>query len=157
MTLNPIDIKLIDSGLGYVDIEINEEGDISTTDGLDTTIVMSIFCERRADIDEVLKPSRRRGWWGNELAVIPGFEQGSKLWLLDQARLSIENVNAARDFVAAGLEWMIDDGVIDDVTVTTNRDNAELNIFVEIKQGSNVTEFRFFDALGASSLIFNEV
>lgn len=157
MTLNPIDIKLVDSGLGYVDIEINEKGDIATTDGLDTTIAMSIFCERRADIDEVLKPSRRRGWWGNELATIPGFEQGSKLWLLDQARLTPNNVNEGRDFVAAGLEWMIEDGVVDDVTVTTNRDNAQLNIFVDIKQGSNITEFRYFDALAVSSLIFNEV
>ena len=155
--LNPIDLKLIDSGLGYVDLDIDENGQLVTTDGLDTTIAMCLFCERRADIDEVLKPAMRRGWWGNELSSIPGFEQGSKLWFLDQARLTPDNINAARDYVYDGLAWMIEDGVVDDVTVTTNGDNADLNIFVAIKQGSNITEFRYFDALAASSLIFNEV
>jgi phage gp46-like protein len=154
---NPIDLKLVDSGLGYIDLNLTGEGDLETTTGLDTTLMMSIFCERRATADEVLKPSRRRGWWGNELNDVPGFEQGSKFWLLEQARLSRENVAAGRDFVSQGIEWMDEDNVINGSEVTTTREGETLNLNIRVGQESGVSEFRFFDALGTSSLIFDEV
>ncbi len=56
---------------GFYDIDIDSSGDIDKTDGFDTAILMSFFCERRADESEVTVAELRRGWVGNSFPYKP--------------------------------------------------------------------------------------
>lgn len=95
------------------DITFDAEGDITTADRLDTAILMSIHCERRASEEEVPQPERRRGWIGNEST--PGFEIGSKVWLYRQSRITRTTLNGIRSEIYNGLKWMIGDNILVDI------------------------------------------
>lgn len=88
------------------DIQIDADGDILTDDFFDTSLLYSIFGERRASPSEVVEPQQRRGWIGNSA----DFENGSKVWLLSQARLTRSTLNRAQDEIRKALQWLIDDG-----------------------------------------------
>lgn len=90
------------------DISIGADGDIVTADQLDTALLMSLFCERRASASEVAPPEQRRGWIGNEGT---SFEIGSKLWLYEQARLTKTTLNGITTEAASALQWLVDDGI----------------------------------------------
>jgi phage gp46-like protein len=117
---------------GY-DFHLDENGDIGTADQLDTAMLMSVFCERRASPSEMQPPELRRGWIGN--SATPGFEIGSKLWLYEQARLTRSTLNGIAAEALAGLKWLIEDGIaldmeasmsIDGLTVAITRPNSEV-------------------------------
>ena len=114
---------------GIYDISLDENGDIKTADFFDTSIFYSIFGERRASANEVIEPQQRRGWIGNDA----DFENGSKIWLLSQARLTRDNLNRLEDEARKMLQWMIDDGhavSIDDVTTTVSNGRVRLDIII---------------------------
>lgn len=113
------DVALTKTADGYYDVSIGDDGDVVKTNSFDTAILLSIFCERRASESEVPEPQRRRGWIGNLYGLV---EYGSKLWLLYQARLTVNNVNRARGYLEQGLSWMTQLGYLKRVTVTTSRD-----------------------------------
>lgn len=71
---------------GYWDFEWTESGDISTGQTLDTFILLCLLEIQRATPSEVPEANLRRGWAGNEST--PGFEQGSKVWLFEQERVT---------------------------------------------------------------------
>ena len=104
-----IDFELLEDSQGIFDLQISE-GQFVTQNSLDTALKMSLLEQRRADVSEQPVNFRRRGWWGNELSVIEGFEIGSKLWLLSQARRTLETLNFAQRFTEDALQWLIDDG-----------------------------------------------
>lgn len=127
---NYIDLKLtmVNDGLtapgysntvGYYDISIDSDGDLVKEDGFDTNLIMSMFCERRASGDEVPVVQYRRGWWGNTVNL-DGHEDGSKLWLLDQVRLTTGTVNLSSQYCQEGLQWLIDDGILKDISVSSS-------------------------------------
>lgn len=123
------------------DISIDSNGDIKTADFFDTSLLYSIFGERRATPDEVVDPSRRRGWIGNS----DDFENGSKLWLLEQARLTRSNLNRVEDEIKKSLQWLVDDGfavsidepvaalvngvVVVEVVIRRSRDQVDRRLF----------------------------
>lgn len=125
--IDSIDAVLEKNSDGVFDISFDSEGDITTNDFLDTAILMSIFCERRATPDEVPEPHRRRGWIGNEST--PEFEIGSKVWLYEQARVTRTTINGLESEIFNGLEWMVEDSIAvelgpNDVTVSVNEDGV---------------------------------
>jgi phage gp46-like protein len=151
---NDVDIKLINVSdsvdlVGYYDIEIAADGDVSKEQGFDTNIIMSLFCERRATREEVLEPLLRRGWWGNTNADEEGFEIGSKLWLLEQAKLTIGNVNLAQQYAQDSLNWLVTDDFIDSVNVTStptySSNTPNISIRVDLIRKDNKTEYKYFD------------
>lgn len=99
-------VLTVDTGSQLYDFSLDESGDIETADFFDTSILYSIFGERRASADEVVDPQRRRGWIGNDA----DFENGSKIWLLYQSRLTRDILNRLEDDIEKALQWLVDDG-----------------------------------------------
>lgn len=113
---------------GQYDFQLDENGDIKTEDFFDTSLLYSIYGERRAAADEVVDTQRRRGWIGNN-----DFENGSKLWLFEQARLTRTNLNRIEDEARKSLQWLIDDNYvvsIDEVTAVLSGGRVLLNITI---------------------------
>lgn len=97
---------------GYWDISFTN-GDYTTTDKLDTAVLMSLYMDKRATRSEVPNPQLRRGWWGNKVGDYPNYDIGSKFWLLQQARLTQETINLLKTYSYDCLKWLIDDGYVD--------------------------------------------
>ena len=69
------DVVLSQSSSGVFDISFDSEGDLATDDFLDTSLIRSIYAQRRASSSEVPTPQLRRGWIGS---VTRDYEDGSK-------------------------------------------------------------------------------
>lgn len=95
-----------------------EDGDFKSTEGLESAIIISLFTDKRASESEVSEPSLRRGWVGNELNEDSTYNIGSKLWLVSQARANQKSLNDSISFAKESLQWMIDDQIAKDITVT---------------------------------------
>ena len=125
------------------DISIDADGDILTDDFFDTAILYSLFGERRASSSEVSEARLRRGWIGSEGAP---FENGSKLWLLTQARITRTILSRLEDEAVKALEWMVTDNIavaITDVTATVSNGKVALNLTIE--RSTDNVERRFFE------------
>jgi len=147
-----IDIALVKSVNEYFDIAFADNGDFVLTEGLDTALAMSVLEQRRADASEVVRPELRRGWWGNTLNDL-AFEIGSKLWLLSQARKTQSTLTSAEDYAQNALEWMVGDGIIDDVNVIAYFENNTMFIKIDILKQNNLIHTAFFDAFAATGEI----
>lgn len=136
-------VLTIDPATGLHDISFDAEGDILTADSFDTALLYSLFGERRADSSEVVEPQLRRGWIGSEGK---DFENGSKLWLFEQARLTKTNLNRIEDEARKSLQWMIDDGIavsVDEVNAAAK--NGTVTLEIVIRRSRSKVERRFFD------------
>lgn len=135
-------VLTIDPSTNLYDISIDTNGDIETKGFFDTSILYSLYGERRASADEVVDPQRRRGWIGND----DDFENGSKLWLLRQSRLTRDTLNRIEDEAEKALQWLVDDGyavAIDDVSATISSGRVLLN--VTIRRSRDEVIRRFYD------------
>ena len=140
----------VDPVSGFYDFSLDEYGDIETADFFDTAILYSILGERRASASEMVEPQSRRGWLGNN----SHFENGSKLWLYSQARLTRDNLNRIQDEAKKCLQWMVDDGlavsigqikasvsngwVLLDIPIRRSRDKVERKLFELWENTGNV-------------------
>jgi len=139
----PIDVALTqDTTDGTFDLSI-VAGDFVSTNGFDTALPMSLWCERMADESEVLPIDLRRGWWGNLLDA-DGFEIGSKLWLLDQRRRNQSTLNAAVDYVRDGLQWLVDDGHLVSIDVSAQFISEGISITITLYRSNGATDRRSF-------------
>lgn len=123
------DIQFDPSPNGYLDLTLDDSGDLTKLNSFDTAIQLSIFCERRASETEVPEADRRRGWIGN---INQPVEYGSKLWLLYQARLTADTNNRARDYLEQALQWFVDFGYLRRFSVSTRRDFGSSAIIADI-------------------------
>lgn len=121
-----------------------ENGDLTREEGLETAIMISLFTDRRARDDDPLDdPEDKRGWWGDQVET--NDQIGSRLWLLDRAKTTAENLRLAGEYIKEALQWLIADGVARKVEVTTERagsvQNPILAFQVQIykKDGNSVT------------------
>lgn len=93
--------------------------------GLKTAIVLSLFSDRRALVDDPLPfaASGRRGWWGDALPPVAGGEVktgdriGSRLWLLSREKQTADVVARAREYAAEAVVWLTEDGIAERVDV----------------------------------------
>lgn len=142
-----IDLALAKDTQGTFDISFGANGDFTLVDGFDTSIQMSILCERRADPSEVPDAIRRRGWIGNVLSDTPGFEIGSKLWLYEQSRLTNDTLNGVKDAAIQATQWLIDDSLAKNIEASiagsTGAGKIDLKMTIEFSSGQ--VEQRFFD------------
>lgn len=92
-------------------------GDLELTDGLDSSISVSLLSNARAVSDQVLTPDRREGWLG-DVVQDSGRPMGSSLWLQDQRRLTQENLNGSITSGRESLDWMTEDDIATSVNVT---------------------------------------
>lgn len=134
---------LIDTPLTRYDLTLDDDGDILTDDFFDTSLIVSLFVNRRASESEVLLPEKRSGWIGNEFT--PGFEIGSKLWEFEQARLTLETINDMVSVVEEGLQWLIDDDLAVSVAASVTPSNGKVLLTVIITRTNSKVEKRLFD------------
>ena len=99
--------------------------DLQAGDDLMTAVLISLFTDRTAAPSDVLPDAStdRRGWWGDAGETYP---IGSRLWLLERAKLTLTNTVqgqatalAAKNYSAEALQWMIDDGVVAEFDLAT--------------------------------------
>ncbi|WP_418132490.1 phage GP46 family protein [Variovorax sp. 375MFSha3.1] len=91
-------------------------GDLVAVNELSTSILISLFTDRRANEDDVLPDgSDPRGWWCD---AMDGRRIGSRLWLLERARNLPEVVRLAEEYALEALAWLIEDRVARKVTAT---------------------------------------
>lgn len=127
------------------DVVIGPDGDFGRIKGLDTALLMSIYCERRADASEVPASTERRGWWGNDFTVKLNFEIGSKIWLFHQSRLTLAVIEALRDAAVRGLDWLVEDGIAIEVNASVEQIEGVVTLAIDLTRPSSQVERRFFD------------
>ena len=114
------DIKIIyDNDLAVGDFNFLN-GDLEREEGLETSVLISLYTDARASADDnVDDPNDLRGWAGD---LLPSNDDniGSKLWLLDRSKATQENANKAKQYVQQALNWMIEDGVASKIDVVTS-------------------------------------
>lgn len=141
-----IDIALAVNEFGIFDIALDADGDLQGTDSFNTALLMSLYCERRAGASEIADVSQRRGWWGNVLSRIPGFEIGSKFWLLNQARTTQNNLNYGITYLQDGFNWLVQQGYAKKVQVSGRIVNATgMNFTIQIFTGIDKVGTPLFD------------
>jgi phage gp46-like protein len=135
------EVKLIKTDLGYYDIGLDANGDLLGDDGFATSIVLSLFSDKRADESEVAESHLRRGWWGNLLNEDKTFEIGSKLWLLDQERATTATANIAKDYTYDCLQWLLNDNHVKNIVVnSTLISNNNISIEIIFTKPDNSTQ-----------------
>ncbi len=139
------DVKLTQN-FGIYDFSYCKNGDLQITNGFDTSLLMSLFCEQRASSAEVQDSIRRRGWIGNKFYNEDGFENGSKMWVhIDQGRITNDSLNSIKNASLSCLEWLISDGF-------AQKTNAEIVIIdnipllkITVEASSSKTEEKFYN------------
>ena len=128
---------------GIYDIELTADGDIANGDFFDSSLIYSILGERRALASEVPASHRRRGWIGNEHS---DYENGSKIWLYEQSKLTRTILNDIQSEAVNSLQWLIDDGfavgvITPEIIVLENG----VGIILNIQRPNSEVEQRFFE------------
>lgn len=94
--------------------------DLVRDDGLETAVFLSLFCDRRASVDQIpaeFPKDDLRGWWGDVRPPVPGDQFGSHLWLLAREKQTGQTLSRARQYATEALQWMLDDRVAERVDV----------------------------------------
>jgi phage gp46-like protein len=140
-----IDFRLSKNTNGIYDISFNDSGDIQGLNSFDTAILMTVFCERRAESSEVPNNSSRRGWWGNLLSRVQNFEIGSKAWLLEQARKTEKELNLAITYYQTAFNWFIEDQYAQSIRVDGNLTASGIAVKITINVPRDNVSTPFFD------------
>jgi len=131
---------------GIFEIGIGDDGDFAKTEGFDTSIAMSLFTDKRASGSEVPASDLRRGWWGVLFnGVFPLFEEGSKIWLLEQARKTQDTLNDAIDFANESLQWLITDDHAKSIDVQGEFTDNGILLTITIFRDQSVVESKSFE------------
>jgi phage gp46-like protein len=133
------DVKLSMNTSGLIDISV-VNSDIESDDGLETTVLISLFSDAVISSGELLPEhcGDRRGWFGDDVAG-DGDTTGSNLWLLDRAKINTAKLGSIVDKCKEALKWMTDDGVAKSVDVTAERNGLyTVNISISIVKPDDV-------------------
>jgi phage gp46-like protein len=139
------DLKIIINDAGFFDIDIDSNGDLATVDNFDTAILASLFVDKRADISEVPIPENRRGWWGDTVSDVVDDQNGSKLWLFDQARLTPIEQNKLEDEAFDACLWFVQDGYLDSINVNSVIRDLSILLTINFKIRNSVSESRAYE------------
>jgi len=138
-----IDAELLSTPMNFYDLQIDDDGDIKSSDTFDTAIIVSLFSDQRADASEVPASQNRRGWIGNEST--PGEEIGSKLWLYEQTRLTQTNLNGIVDAARQSLRWFVKEGLLESLVASdATIDSDEIRFRVVLKRFNSEVEPKFY-------------
>lgn len=135
-----IDLKFTQDSLGKWHLD-TENGDLATTDSLETAVYISLFGEKRASESQVGEPILRRGHFTSEFSKVIGYEEGCLFWLFtEQAPLTDRILTQVNDSVRDGLKWMIEDKIItqvkSEVTKVPNGVNIEVTLINDLNKDS---------------------
>ena len=127
---------------GYYDFNWSNNGDIPVDQALDTTILMAIYEEVRANSSEIAVDNLRRGWIGNEST--PGFEQGSKFWMFEQERITTSMLAELGTVVNNGLQQLVDDNIAISTSANASLKNGKIVIETILERPSGKIERKLF-------------
>lgn len=96
------------------------DGRITEDDGLETSVLISLFSDRRADPGDGADEGDLRGWWADAYQDVEGDRIGSKLWLLLRGKLTQDTLRKTIRYVEEALAWMVEDGVASSVKATAD-------------------------------------
>lgn len=127
--------------------------DLQLDDGLQTSILISLFSDRRARADDLLPGTDgdRRGWWADAYPQIEGDQIGSRLWLLSREKEIPETLRRAKEYADEAVAWLVIDGIAARVEVNTSvprRGVLGLSIAVH-KLDGNIENFQYEFLWGA--------
>lgn len=90
---------------------------------LETSVLISLFTDRQAGPDDVIPDgtSNPRGWWGD---LGQDYPIGSHIWLRLRSKQIDQTLALVRGDIAQALQWMIDDGVVARLDITTEWQGA---------------------------------
>jgi phage gp46-like protein len=93
-------------------------GGLADDPTLASSVILSLFLDRRAGADDALPAGAdRRGWIGDALSPTPGDRIGSRLWLLAREKQTEETRLRAEEYAAEALAWLVEDGLASSVEV----------------------------------------
>ena len=142
--IEKLDIKLIKDERNNFDIGIGSDGDLLATDGFDTSILLSLGTDARASESEVQDSIKRRGYVGDEFFDNENFNHGSKLWLLEQARVTNDTRNSAVNYAELALQWFVDENYLDSVTASGLLSPTQITISIKgITREGNTESFSY--------------
>lgn len=127
------DIRLVyDNVLGVMDLAI-EDDDIARDTGLETSVLISRFTDRRAaDEDVLLNPEDKRGWWGDQFSEVDGDQIGSRNWLLERALLTPDVEVQTEVRTGESFDWMLVDDVAASIDITIETDDETRSLCEQI-------------------------
>lgn len=134
-----------------------QNNDLLTEDGLYSAVIVSLFSDRRASPTDPLPDgeTKRRGWWGDDLATDPLQKTGSLLWLVQREKVTREVLLRAEKYVRDALQWFIDEGIASSVTVSGEfTANSSLILTAKIYRGPNKRYQYLWDGLKSLENIF---
>ncbi len=117
---------------GMIDLQATAAGleqPASLYDRLTSAVVVSLFSDRRAAVDDPLPDpaADRRGWVGDALspgatgaggAYLSAARLGSRLWLLKREKQTEATRRRAEDYAREALAWLVEDGHATAIDVT---------------------------------------
>ena len=133
---------IIRQDAGYYDFKWTSDGDIPVDEALDTTILMAVYEEARAGSSEIAVDNLRRGWIGNEST--PGFEQGSKMWMFEQEKITTSMLSELGTVINNGLKQLIDDSIAISTSANASFKNGEIVIEILLERPSGKIERKLF-------------
>lgn len=137
------DVKLDKpAGSQFYDLSLDANGDLTNGDFFDTSLQYSLLGERRATASEIGISEFRRGWIGNENS---DFENGSKIWLLRQARLTRTNLNQLQSLASNGLSWLVEDDILENIEVRALTRNGIAFLEITLFRFNSKVDTRFFE------------
>lgn len=128
----------------YYDVTFTPQGDFTPEEGFDSSLIVSVLEERRANSSEISEPIARRGWWGNTVAQSGDPEVGSKNWLLSQARNTDDTANLSENYTRESLEWLEQDAHISSLTVEAIRTQYSIDRVINFVIDENETNTETF-------------
>lgn len=110
------------------------------TVALHRAAVISLLTWRRAGADDPLDDAERYGWWGDSFPSQADDRIGSRLWLLRRRSLTAQTERDARDYAREALQWLLDDGRVTAVEISTQRtiDRLEMRVLLTTPEGERV-------------------
>lgn len=138
------DVAIIIDAENNMDISLSNS-DFQTDGGLRTAILISLFTDRRVSSNEVPDAgASKRGWWGDLFPTSQGDQIGSRLWLLQREKRTVETLNKAEEYSREALQWMLDDGVAESVDANASYNGSgALIIQILVTRPSGNKTFRF--------------
>ena len=144
------DVKLFQikdsDGEIYYDFMIDQKtGDMVITDGLDTALIMSVFCEKRDNSIQI--PENRGGWMGNEMNDNPDYEIGNLNWTKYQSKIDEELPDEIGDNTKDGINWLSEDKIVEafEVRIEVNLERNGINSNVSLQRNNNIENVTFFN------------
>ena len=133
-------------------------GDLLGDNSLRTAVILSLFCHRRAEDEDVIPDgtNNKRGWWADTVAPLTDYglgqtavdggatdRIGSRLWLLSREKQLPEVMAKAKYYAEEALQWLLDDGRATVVTVTASNPQMGwllLEISITLPDGTNYAD-----------------